>query len=100
MLPIRWGYTATESPFSGVLEHLDIGNILPASPSFNPVWNASGPAPGFDAYEPHTMPSVVPQTMRSRYRTPISPDSGLVVEWSGRKEGAMSKEGETSRAEI
>ena len=71
VLPIRWGYPATESPFSGVLENFDTGNVAPAGPSFNPGWNAAGPAPGFDAYDPHMMPSVFPLGFQDSFRNDL-----------------------------
>ena len=33
VLPIRWGYPATESPFAGVIAHTDLGNISVLGPS-------------------------------------------------------------------
>jgi hypothetical protein len=71
VLPIRWGYPATESPFSGVLENFDTGNVAPAGPSFNPGWNAAGPAPGFDTYDPHMMPSVFPLGFQDSFRNDL-----------------------------
>jgi len=71
LLPIRWGYPATESPFSGVLEHFDSGNVSPVGPSFNAGWNASGTAPGFSPYEPHTMPSVFPLGLQDSFRNDL-----------------------------
>lgn len=71
MLPIRWGYPATESPFSGTLEHFDTGNIAPVGPSFNPGWNAAGPAPGYFAYEPHALPSIFPLGFQDSFRNDL-----------------------------
>ena len=53
ILPIRWGYPATESPFAGVVAHTDLGNISVLGPSYNAGWNRSGDAPGFQQYLPH-----------------------------------------------
>jgi len=71
ILPIRWGYPATQSPFSGVLEHFDTGNVAPPGPSFNGGWNASGTSPGFQAYEPHLMPSVFPVGLQDSFRNDL-----------------------------
>ena len=53
VLPIRWGYPATESPFAGIVAHTDLGNISVLGPSYNAGWNRSGDAPGFQRYLPH-----------------------------------------------
>ena len=53
VLPIRWGYPATESPFAGIVAHTDFGNISVLGPSYNAGWNRSGDAPGFQRYLPH-----------------------------------------------
>ncbi|HMB68530.1 MAG TPA: hypothetical protein VKU85_04440 [bacterium] len=68
ILPMRWGYPATVSPFSGILEHFDTGNVAPVGPSFNPGWNASGSAPGYIPYEPHWLPSVFPLGVYDSFR--------------------------------
>ncbi|HET6348239.1 MAG TPA: hypothetical protein VFH88_04070 [Candidatus Krumholzibacteria bacterium] len=68
VLPIRWGYPATRSPFSGVLEYFDTGNVSPVGPSFSTGWNVSGPAAGFTAFEPHQMPSVFPMGLQDSFR--------------------------------
>ena len=54
VLPIRWGYPATESPLAGRIEHANFGNISVVGPSYNAGWNRSGDAPGFKMYSPHT----------------------------------------------
>jgi hypothetical protein len=68
ILPIRWGYPATESPFAGALEHFDTGNVAPVGPSCNPGWNAVGPAPGYFVYEPHMLPSIFPLGVQDSFR--------------------------------
>ena len=68
VLPIRWGYPATESPFAGILPYADTGNLAPVGPSFSAGWNVSGPAPGFHTYEPHTLPSVFPLGLQDSFR--------------------------------
>lgn len=54
VLPIRWGYPATESPFAGAIAHTDLGNSSVLGPSYNAGWNRSGNAPGFQVYSPYT----------------------------------------------
>ena len=68
VLPIIWGYPASESPLAGILPHTDTGNLPPSSPTYNGGWNATGPAPGFHAYEPNTLPSVFPLGFESSFR--------------------------------
>lgn len=60
LLPLRWGYPATVSPFSGVLEHFNTGNVAPVGPSYSTGWNLSGPSSSFKLYEPHTLASIFP----------------------------------------
>jgi hypothetical protein len=71
VLPIRWGYPATESPFAGALEHFDTGNVAPVGPSFSSGWNVTGPAPGFEAYDPHMVPSVFPLGIQDGFRNDL-----------------------------
>lgn len=68
LLPIRWGYPATRSPFSGFLEHYDLGNNGPIGPTYNTAWNVSGAAPGYTYYEPHTVPDVFPIQVQDNFR--------------------------------
>jgi len=71
ILPIHWGYPVTESPFAGILEHFDTGNVAPVGPSYNSGWNVSGPSPGFQAYEPHILPSVFPVGLQDSFRNDL-----------------------------
>jgi hypothetical protein len=71
LLPIHWGYPATKSPFSGVLEHYNTGNVAPVGPSFNSGWNASGATSSFSAYEPHTIPSLLPVGPQDGFRNDL-----------------------------
>lgn len=71
VLPILWGYPATESPFSGILDHADTGNLPPVGPSFSSGWNVSGPASGFHAYVPHRLPSVFPLGLQDGFRNDL-----------------------------
>ncbi len=68
LLPIRWGYPATRSPFAGVLEHYNTGNVAPQGPSFNAGWNTSGASSGFSLYEPHSLPSVFPLQVQDNFK--------------------------------
>lgn len=60
VLPIRWGYPATESPFAGMIAHTDLGNISVLGPSYNAGWNRSSDAPGFQQYLPHIFSPLLP----------------------------------------
>jgi hypothetical protein len=53
ILPIRWGYPATSSPFMGVAKHVNSGNLAPQTGAQNKGWNRSGAGSGFHDYEPH-----------------------------------------------
>jgi hypothetical protein len=68
LLPLRWGYPATKSPFAGALKHYNTGNVAPQGPSFNAGWNVSGPSSGFHLYEPHELPSVFPLQIQDNFR--------------------------------
>jgi hypothetical protein len=71
MLPIRWGYPATESPLAGLLPNTDTGNLAPHGPSYSSGWNVSGATPGFHAYEPHTLPAVFPLRAQDGFRNDL-----------------------------
>lgn len=71
VLPIRWGYPATVSPFAGILEHFDTGNVAPVGPAFNSGWNVSGPSSGFIAYDPHTLPSIFPLGLQDSFHNEL-----------------------------
>lgn len=60
MLPVRWGYPATTSPFAGVIAYADTGNAAPVGPVYNAGWNRLGAGQGFDVYDPHRFPWVFP----------------------------------------
>ncbi|UCD24612.1 MAG: hypothetical protein JSW51_01455 [Gemmatimonadota bacterium] len=60
VLPVRWGYPATESPLAGLIAHADMGNVGPIGPAYNNGWNRTGTGRGFEQYEPHVLPSVFP----------------------------------------
>lgn len=60
VLPIRWGYPATESPFAGIVSHAETGNISPVGPTFSSGWNRPGTALTFESYHPHRYSGLVP----------------------------------------
>lgn len=60
VLPVRWGYPATESPFAGLIDYADMGNLGPIGPAYNAGWNRPGTGRGFDVYEPNLLPSFFP----------------------------------------
>lgn len=71
VLPIRWGYPATVSPFSGLLENVNLGNVAPVGPSYSGGWNATGASPGFSYYEPHAMPDLLPLQLQDNFRNDL-----------------------------
>lgn len=71
LLPLRWGYPATRSPFAGALKHYNTGNVAPQGPSFNAGWNVSGSSSGFHLYEPHSLPSVFPLAIQDNFRNDL-----------------------------
>ncbi len=79
ILPLRWGYPATQSPFAGIVEHFDTGNLSILGPSYNGGWNVSGPASGFSAYEPHLLPAIFPLSAQDSFRNDLGfLNAGLV----------------------
>jgi hypothetical protein len=71
LLPILWGYPASESPLAGIVEFADTGNQAPVGPAFSGGWNASGAARGFQPYEPHTLPSLFPLGLQDSFRNDL-----------------------------
>ncbi len=71
LLPVRWGYPATSSPFAGVLENYNTGNVAPQGPSYNAGWNVTGGGPGFTEYDPHTIPPVFPLAVQDNFRNDL-----------------------------
>jgi len=60
VLPIRWGYPASESPFAGFIPHAETGNLAPPGPTYQSSWNTSGASAGFHHYNPHKFSSLFP----------------------------------------
>jgi len=67
VLPIRWGYPATESPFAGVVSHAETGNLAPMGPHYQGGWNRSGAASGFTDYDPHRFNSLFPMGLQDTF---------------------------------
>jgi hypothetical protein len=55
LLPIRWGYPATYSPGAGAIAHVDVGQVAPEGPAFQPTWNRLADDTGFRVYRPRVM---------------------------------------------
>jgi len=71
VLPIRWGYPATPSPFAGVVAHADTGNLAPVGPSYNEGWNRAGSSVGYDLYQPHKFPSIFPLEWQDSFQNSL-----------------------------
>ena len=60
VLPLRWGYPATASPFAGIVKHTDTGNVGDIGPAFWDGWNRSLATPDAEIYIPHRLPPLFP----------------------------------------
>jgi hypothetical protein len=60
LLPIRFGYPASASPFAGIVAHAETGNLAVLGPAFNSGWNRTGAAAGYADYAPHKIPRLFP----------------------------------------
>ncbi len=69
VLPIRFGYPATVSPFAGIVPYAETGNLSIPAPSFNSGWNRAGTTSSYDAYEPHRLSSYFPASLQDNFRT-------------------------------
>ena len=67
VLPIRWGYPATVSPFAGIIKHTETGNLSPVGPTYSTGWNRTGASAGFHLYEPHQLPSLFPLGLQDSF---------------------------------
>jgi len=67
ILPIRWGYPATESPFAGIIEHAETGNLAPVGPTYSYGWNVVKAGRTFALYEPHRFSSHFPLGVQDNY---------------------------------
>ena len=61
VLPVRWGYPATQSPGAGAVGRTDLGNLAPFGPAFKPWWNRIGEDDDHATFHVRTL------------RTPMSP---------------------------
>lgn len=57
VLPIRWGWPAMVSPFAGIIQNAETGNLSPVGPSFSNGWNRTGAVATFGALELQRFPS-------------------------------------------
>src|SRR2546421_240230 len=69
VLPIRFGYPATRSPFAGIVRYAETGNTSILAPSYNGGWNRAGAAAGYERYRPHRMASFFPASQQDNYWT-------------------------------
>lgn len=60
VLPLRWGYPATRSPFAGIISHAETGNLAPLGPAYNDGWNRVGPTLDYADFSPHWVESIFP----------------------------------------
>ena len=60
VLPVRFGYPAARSPFAGVVEHAETGNLSILGPAFNGGWNLLRTGGGYAEYLPHRISRAVP----------------------------------------
>jgi len=67
ILPIRWGYPATESPFAGIVAHAETGNLSPVGPTYSYGWNVTKAGRTFALYEPHRFSSHFPLGVQDNY---------------------------------
>jgi len=67
LLPIRWGYPASQSPFAGVVSHAETGNLAPVGPSYSMGWNVTQAARSFALYEPHRFGSHFPLGVQDNF---------------------------------
>ena len=61
LLPLYWGFPASESPAAGLLKHTNLGHVAPVGPTYNDGWNRIGATVLYREYQPHVL------------RTPVSP---------------------------
>ena len=69
VLPIRFGYPATRSPFAGIVRYAETGNTSAVAPPYNGGWNRVGAAAGYDRYHPHRLGSFFPASQQDNYWT-------------------------------
>jgi len=67
VLPIRFGYPATKSPFAGIVKYAETGNLSVMAPSFSGGWNRVGDGAGYERYEPHRLSSWYPGSLQDNF---------------------------------
>lgn len=67
VLPVRFGYPAVVSPFSGVVANAETGNLSIAGPAFNSGWNRSGATGQYQAYIPQVLPRLFPTALQDAF---------------------------------
>jgi len=71
ILPIRWGYPASVSPFAGVVAHAETGNLSPVGPAFNDGWNRVRDGQGYSLYEPHRFSWLFPLEWQDSFQNSL-----------------------------
>jgi len=71
VLPLRWGYPATPSPFAGVVSHADTGNLAPLGPAYRDGWNLVGSSVGYELYQPHKFSSLFPLEWQDSFQNSL-----------------------------
>ena len=67
ILPMRWGYPATESPGAGIVAHAETGNLSIVGPAFNTGWNRSGENVQYKKYAAHALPRLFPLSLQDNF---------------------------------
>lgn len=67
VLPVRFGYPASVSPFAGIVAHAETGNLAILGPAFSTGWNRTGAVAGFSDYAPHKIPRIFPIGVQDRF---------------------------------
>jgi opacity protein-like surface antigen len=67
VLPVRFGYPASSSPFAGLIEHANTGNLSSLGPAYNEGWNRVGGTSGYDVYDPHKLSKAFPLDWQSNF---------------------------------
>ena len=67
VLPMRWGYPASESPGAGIVANAETGNLSIPGPAFNTGWNRSGANVQYQTYAPHALPRLFPLSLQDNF---------------------------------
>ena len=67
VLPVRFGYPASTSPFAGLLKHADTGNLSTLGPAFSRAWNRIGGTSESAVYTPHKLSRIFPLDWQSGF---------------------------------